>query len=212
MFDQLPEELKTLVQSLTHLPSVGQRTAVRYAMNMLQWSKEKRIELASRLLAIDNLKTCEICGIFVSADIECCTLCNDSSRSATKTLCVVENFQDFLAIERGHHFSGLYHILAGVLNPLLGIGPEQLRIDTLIARAKSAEIEHVILALNPSLEGDATSAYLVEKLNPYCEIERIGFGVPMGSHLEYLDSQTIFSALENRKKIQKLNVDSTPNI
>ncbi len=116
---------------------------------------------------------------------------------------MVENYQDYLAIERGHHFKGLYHLLGGVLNPLLGIGPEQLKLAGLVERIKNQKIQHVLLALNSSMEGDATSAYLVEVLSPYCEIERIGFGVPMGSHLEYLDSQTILSALENRKRITR---------
>jgi recombination protein RecR len=204
MFDHLPNELKALIQSFSHLPSVGQRTGVRYAMNVLQWSKEKRQEFAQRLLELENLQNCEQCGVFISDDINSCQICNDLNRQSLSSLCVVENYQDYLAIERGHHFKGLYHLLGGVLNPMLGIGPEQLKLGSLVERVKTLKIQHVLLALNSSMEGDATSSYLVEVLSPYCEIERIGFGVPMGSHLEYLDSQTILSALENRKKITRI--------
>lgn len=203
MFDHLPNELKTLIQSFSQLPSVGQRTGIRFAMNVLQWPKERRQELAQRLLDLENLQNCERCGIFISEEEADCLICDDVNRQAVSSLCIVENYQDYLAIERGHHFKGLYHLLGGVLNPLLGIGPEQLKLSTLVERVKTQKIRHVLLALNSSMEGDATSAYLVEVLSPYCEIERIGFGVPMGSHLEYLDSQTILSALENRKKISK---------
>lgn len=203
MFDHLPNELKILIQSLTQLPSVGQRTGIRYAMNVLQWPKDKRRELAQRLLDLENLKNCDQCGIFVSEEEYSCLICDDVNRQNTSSLCIVENYQDYLAIERGHHFKGVYHLLGGVLNPLLGINPEHLKIDLLIERIKSQGIKHILLALNSSMEGDATSAYLVDVLSPYSEIERIGFGVPMGSHLEYLDSQTILSALENRKIISR---------
>lgn len=203
MFDHLPEELKSLIQSLSYLPSVGQRTGVRYAMNILQWSKERRTEFAQRLLALENLEHCARCGIFLDSEKKLCIICDDSARQSSESLCIVENFQDYLAIERGHHFKGLYHLLGGVLNPMLGIGPEQLKLEKILTRVQEGNIKHVLLALNSSMEGDATSAYIAEILAPHCEVERIGFGVPIGSHLEYLDSQTILSALENRKKISK---------
>jgi len=203
MFDHLPEELKNLVQSLSHLPSVGQRTGVRYAMNILQWSKDRRQELVQRLLALENLEHCLQCGIFLETEKNSCPVCNDSVRQTSGSLCIVETFQDYLAIERGHHFKGLYHLLGGVLNPMLGIGPEQLHLEKILTRVQENSIKHVLLALNSSMEGDATSAYLAEILSPFCEVERIGFGVPIGSHLEYLDSQTILSALENRKKMSR---------
>jgi recombination protein RecR len=203
MFDHLPDELKNLIQSLSHLPSVGQRTGVRYAMNILQWSKERRMEFIQRLQALDDLKNCLQCGIFLDSEKNSCPICDDSVRQNYGSLCIVENFQDYLAIERGHHFKGLYHLLGGVLNPMLGIGPEQLKLENIVSRVQTQNIHYVLLALNSSMEGDATSAYLAEVLSPYCEVERIGFGVPIGSHLEYLDSLTIGSALENRKKISK---------
>lgn len=212
MLDHLPTELKTLIQSFTQLPSVGQRTGIRYAMNILQWPKERRREMAQRLLDLENLKNCSSCGVFIGQEEQQCTICQDHVRQSLSSLCVVENYQDYLAIERGHHFKGIYHLLGGVLNPLLGIGPEQLKIERLIERIKSEKIKYVLLALNSSMEGDATSAYLAEVLSGYCEVDRIGFGVPIGSHLEYLDSQTILSALENRKKITRPSPNIQPNI
>lgn len=206
MLEQLPHELKLLVQSLTQLPSVGQRSGLRYAMNMLQWSKERRQEFAKRILSLDELKSCKVCGAYVTKEHNECNVCKDSQRRESKILCIVENFQDYLAVERGGYYKGVYHILGGVLNPLMGISAEQLGIDRLVERVKSENISQVILALNPSLEGDATCAYLVELLSEYCDIERIGLGVPMGSHLEYLDNQTILSALQNRKKFPKQDI------
>ena len=214
--DQLPQELSDLVLALSALPSVGQRTGTRYAMSILHWSQAKRSHLAQKLLALENLKNCEECGVFVGPEFSQCHICLNAVRQNNQTICVVENFQDYLAIEKGHYFKGLYHLLGGVLNPMMGIGPEQLSISSLIDRVKTKKFTHVILALNPSMEGDATSSYIAELLAPYCSVERIGFGVPIGAHLEYLDTQTIFSALENRKKMpnnySNFDKDQTPNI
>jgi recombination protein RecR len=112
----------------------------------------------------------------------------------------VENVSDLMAIERSGQFKGLYHILGGVLNPLLGVGPEQLRLDELEEKIKRREIAEIILAVNPSVEGDATCAYIRSLIDESVKVERIGFGVPIGGSLEYLDSMTISKALENRKK------------
>jgi recombination protein RecR len=114
---------------------------------------------------------------------------------------VVEDVSDYLALERSGKYQGLYYVLGGVINPLLGVGPEQLRLDLLTARIKEAAVEDVILAINPSVEGDATCAYLRQILPSTVNVDRIGFGMPMGGHLEHLDALTIWQALENRKRL-----------
>ena len=119
-----------------------------------------------------------------------------------KQICVVESLSDCLAIERAQQFKGTYHILGGVINPLLGIGPDELQIDKLVNRVLEEEVEEVVLALNPSVEGDATCSYLKQVLPEGPSVERIGFGVPIGSHLEYLDSMTINKAFENTTRIE----------
>ena len=116
-------------------------------------------------------------------------------------MCIVESVTDLMAIEKSERYQGVYHILGGVLNPLLGIGPAELKIDKIKARIIESNIKNVILAVNPSVEGDATSSYLREILPEDVQVDRIGFGIPMGGSLEYLDSMTIVKALENRKKM-----------
>jgi recombination protein RecR len=127
-------------------------------------------------------------------------ICQDEFRESQKSLCIVETASDLMAIEKSGNFKGLYHILGGVLNPLLGIGPEELKLDELKHRIVAKEIQEVILAINPSVEGDATCSYLKMILPADVRVERIGFGVPIGGSLEYLDPMTITKALENRKR------------
>jgi recombination protein RecR len=136
--------------------------------------------------------------MFSEGDI--CNICATDSRSSAKVLCVVENINDLMAIEKSNTFTGVYHILGGVLNPLSGIGPDQLKIDKLVERVKKLGVETVILAVNPSVEGDATCSY-IKQLFGDVNIERIGFGIPIGGSLEYLDPLTISKALENRKML-----------
>jgi recombination protein RecR len=134
------------------------------------------------------------------ADETLCSICSDDYRKSAKTLCVVEHASDLMAIEKSGHFKGVYHILGGVLNPLLGVGPEELKLDELKEKIINKGISEIILALNPSVEGDATCSYLKSILPTSTQVERIGFGVPIGGSLEYLDPMTITKALENRKR------------
>ncbi len=134
------------------------------------------------------------------AESNFCAICEDSSRQSAKVICIVENVSDLMAIEKSGNFKGIYHILGGVLNPLLGVGPDELRMDELRSRIIEKEIEEVILAINPSVEGDATCSYFKTLLPESVRVERIGFGVPIGGSLEYLDPMTITKALENRKR------------
>ena len=195
---QLPEVIKNAVEALTKLPGVGEKTAFRMVMSMTHWKAQELQVVGDSLTNLKNLKLCDACGMF--ADENTCSICADEGRVSNKTLCVVENASDLMAIEKSGNFRGVYHILGGVLNPLLGVGPDELRMDDLKDRIVQMEIEEVILAINPSVEGDATCSYFKTLLPDSIKVERIGFGVPIGGSLEYLDPMTITKALENRKR------------
>lgn len=195
---QLPEVIKEAVEALTRLPGVGEKTAFRMVMSMTHWKGSELDSVGEAIANLQKLALCEECGMF--ADTHRCSICEDDSRRAGRVLCVVENASDLLAIEKSGHFKGTYHILGGVLNPLLGVGPDELRLGELKDRITKSEIEEVILAINPSVEGDATCAYFKSLLPDSINVERIGFGVPIGGSLEYLDPMTITKALENRKR------------
>jgi recombination protein RecR len=195
---QLPEIITAAVEALTRLPGVGEKTAFRMVMSMSAWRAEELKQVGNALSALKDLQNCHDCGMFADADI--CSICADSSRQQLKTLCVVENVSDLMAIEKSGHFRGIYHVLGGVLNPLMGIGPDELKMDELKNRIIEKGIEEVILAINPSVEGDATCSYFKTLLPETVKVERIGFGVPIGGSLEYLDPMTITKALENRKR------------
>ncbi len=195
---QLPEVIKNAVDALTKLPGVGEKTAFRMVMSMTHWKTQELNTVGAAISSLKDLKLCEECGMF--ADESLCSICADESRQFLKTLCVVENASDLMAIEKSGHFRGVYHILGGVLNPLLGIGPDELKMDELKSRIIEKDIQEIILAINPSVEGDATCSYFKTLLPETIRVERIGFGVPIGGSLEYLDPMTITKALENRKR------------
>lgn len=195
---QLPEVIKNAVEALTKLPGVGEKTAFRMVMSMTHWKAQELNSVGSALSSLKNLRLCEECGMF--ADESLCSICSDESRQSIKALCVVENASDLMAIEKSGNFRGVYHILGGVLNPLLGIGPDELKMDELKNRIIEKDIQEIILAINPSVEGDATCSYFKTLLPESIKVERIGFGVPIGGSLEYLDPMTITKALENRKR------------
>lgn len=195
----LPESLKFAVSQMTKIPGVGEKTALRQVLFLCRWDKEQLSALGRSLTELGNLNACEECGFYT--DDALCEVCSNSTRSAEGSICVVETISDYLAIENSKTFKGVYHILGGVLNPLLGVGPDDLRIPVLIDKIKSKGIGEVILAVNPSVEGDATCSYINQELGGDVQVERIGFGIPMGGNLEYLDSLTISKALENRKRL-----------
>jgi recombination protein RecR len=195
---QLPEIIKNAVEALTRLPGVGEKTAFRMVMNMTNWKKLELKSVGDSITDLINVKLCKECGMF--ADGELCSICSDEMRKSAKSLCVVENVSDLLAIEKSGTFKGTYHILGGVLNPLLGVGPEELKMDDIKEKIAGQEITEVILAINPSIEGDATCAYFKSFLPEEILVERIGFGVPIGGSLEHLDPMTISKALENKKR------------
>jgi len=195
---ELPESIVNAVKSFAKLPGVGEKTALRQVMNLVKWQAVELEEFAHSVASLKDIKKCKDCGMYSQADV--CEICTNEQRCENSMLCVVENISDLMAIEKGNEFEGIYHVLGGVLNPLLGVGPDQLQLDKLVERVKKRNIETTILAINPSVEGDATCSYINQLLKDV-QVERIGFGIPMGGSLEYLDPLTISKAMENRKRI-----------
>ncbi len=201
MQNNIPEEIKRARDKFKILPGVGERSAMRNVLKLLKINKTDVIEFAHAISALTRLESCRECGIYCEADSVICKTCDDQQRIQNKTICVIESFNDYLAIENSGEYKGLYHVLGGVLNPLLNIGPKDLNIDKLKARIEKLGIEKIILAINPSLEGQATCSYLKEILGETCQIDRIGFGMPIGGSLEFLDSRTISTALFNSTRM-----------
>lgn len=196
---RLPASLEKLINELAKLPGVGPRSAQRLALYLL---KRDGIELNQLSSAISNLKTgvvyCSICHNMVDTDP--CNVCSDSSRDQT-LLCVVEEPLDALAIDKTNQFKGVFHVLGGVLNPMEGIGPAQLTIDSLKERVLNNGIKEIIIATNPTLEGETTAMHISKILQGQgVLITRIARGLPMGGDLEYTDDITLSRALEGRRE------------
>lgn len=189
--------LAKLVNELSKLPGIGEKTASRLAFYILRAPGQYSQALSQAILEVKNkIRLCSEC--FNLTEVSPCQLCQNEGRDKA-LLCVVEEPQDLLAIERSATFRGRYHILHGVLSPLEGIGPDQLKIKELLRRLHDSSIHEVILATNPSVEGETTALYLVKLLKPLSlKLTRIAHGIPMGGDLEYLDGMTIGSAIENR--------------
>ena len=196
---ELPSVLMEATKSFARLPGVGHKTAQRQVMSMVNWSEPELLEFSKSMQNLISIKRCNECGMYSEEDI--CLICQDTGRQQSQNICVVENISDLMAIEKSQTFNGLYHVLGGVLNPLMGIGPDELKLERLVSRVEKFNIQSIILAVNPSVEGDATCSYINQLLKDVF-VERIGFGIPMGGSLEYLDPLTITKALENRKRIE----------
>lgn len=196
---ELPEKIQKTVHMFSRLPGVGEKTAIRQTLSITNWKKEELLRFSDALRALSEVKHCVRCGMF--SDEELCLICSNPRRIESTTLCVVESITDCLAIEKSGTFKGRFHILFGVLNPLLGIGPDELKLDWLRERVANEGIKDVILAVNPSVEGDATCSYIKQILPETIIVERIGFGIPMGGSLEYVDALTITKAIENRRHL-----------
>ncbi len=195
----LPPAIREVSKYFSRFQGIGNKTAQRYALTCAFWEERDLQDFAQKLAALRQLCKCQRCGMIT--DQSQCELCRDPLRVESKVLCVVENIGDCLAIESSGQYRGGYHVLGGVLNPLLGIGPGEIGLDHLITRIMEEKVEKVIMALNPSVEGDATCAYLLGELPPPILVERIGFGIPMGGSLEFLDPLTITKGLENAKRM-----------
>lgn len=192
--------LEELVTQLSKLPGIGKKTAQRLAFHLLKTDQEEALALARAITQVrTDVGTCERCGNV--AETQPCYLCADERRDRT-ILCVVEHPGDVVAIERSGAYHGLYHVLRGVLSPLDGVTPADLRVEELIARVKADGVREVILAMNPTSQGEATSHFLADLLRGQgTEVTRIARGVPMGSEIELSDQATLVRALEGRKQI-----------
>jgi recombination protein RecR len=194
------EPLARLINEFKRLPGIGQKSAQRIAFSVLRGHRDDAQRLAQALLDVkDRLGLCQICNNISDGDI--CQYCSDTTRDA-KLVCVVEEPHNIIGVESTRQYRGRYHVLHGAMSPLRGIGPEQLKIKSLVERIGGGEIEEVIVATNPNVEGEATAVYLARLLKPLgVKVSRIGMGIPVGSDMEYADEVTMWKALEGRREI-----------
>ncbi len=190
------ESIEHLAEQFAQLPGIGRKTAHRLALYVLKLSRDEVVTLAKALVDVkDKVRYCSICSNITETDP--CGICSSSKRERA-SICVVEEPNDVLAIEKTHEFKGLYHVLGGALSPLDGVGPEDLRVKELLLRMNDS-VEEVILAMNPNVEGEATTLYLSKLLKPLSvKVTRIARGLPVGSDLEFADEATLTRALEGR--------------
>jgi recombination protein RecR len=198
----LPESIQSVINSLERLPGIGPKSASRLAFYLLRAPDDVSQDLST---ALANLKVktafCQECFNITEAGRERCEICESSRRDGT-LICAVEEALDVLALERTGGFQGKYHVLQGVLSPIEGIGPDDLKIQQLIARVSNGGVKEVILATNPSMEGDATALYLRQHLEPLgVKITRLARGLPVGGDLEYADQNTLLRALSGRQEM-----------
>ncbi|HUS04787.1 MAG TPA: recombination mediator RecR [Bryobacteraceae bacterium] len=194
------EPLARLIQEVKRLPGIGQKSAQRIAFHILRAKRDDVERLTQALLDVkDNLTLCTSCNNI--SDAETCSYCRDQSRDSS-VICVVEEPHNILPIETTRQFNGRYHVLHGSISPLRGIGPEQLKIKNLLTRMESGGVEEIILATNPTVEGEATAAYLSRLLKPLgTRVTRIAMGIPVGSDMEFADEVTMMKSLENRREL-----------
>ena len=192
--------LQRLIEEFRRLPGIGQKSAQRIAFHVLRNSRDDAARLAQAMLDVkDNLGICAECNNI--SDGEICSYCRDPHRDRTQ-VCVVEEPHNVLPIETTRTFEGVYHVLHGAISPLKGIGPEQLRIKGLLDRIAKGDVKEIILATNPTVEGEATAVYLSRLLKPLgLRVTRIAMGIPVGSDLEFADEVTISKSLENRREM-----------
>jgi recombination protein RecR len=189
-----------LIQQLAKLPGIGEKTATRLAFHVLRAPEAHARELAQAILEVrEKIRLCSVCCNLTEDDP--CAICSDARRD-DHLLCVVAQPTDLIAVDRAGNYRGRYHVLHGVLAPLDGVGPDDLRIGELVRRAGGGEVKEVILATNPSVEGEATAVYVAKLLRPLgVRLSRIATGVPMGGELEYADRLTLARALEGRREV-----------
>lgn len=192
--------LQKLVDQFEKLPGIGHKTAGRLAYHILSRSEAEAKAFAAAIIeAKDKIRYCSCCQNLT--DTELCPLCSDSSRDRS-VICVVEDPRDVMAFERTREFSGLYHVLHGAISPLDGVGPDNLHIKELMARLSGDEVKEIIMATNPTVEGEATASYLSRLIRPMgIKVTRLAYGVPVGGDLEYADEITLSRALEGRNEI-----------
>lgn len=192
--------LERLIDQFERLPGIGKKTAGRLAYHILSKSDAEAKAFADAILeAKEKIHYCSVCQNLT--DLEICPLCADSSRDKS-VICVVEDPKDVMAFERTREYNGLYHVLHGAISPLDGIGPDNLRIKELMARLSSDQVKEIIMATNPTVEGEATASYLSRLIRPMgIKVTRLAYGIPVGGDLEYADEITLSRALEGRNEI-----------
>jgi recombination protein RecR len=195
-----PESLARLIESLQRLPGIGAKSAQRLAFHVLRTPRDEVDRLAEAMRDVkDRVTYCSVCSNITDADP--CAFCTSADRDR-RVICVVEEPQNVTAIEKTRGFKGVYHVLMGALSPLQGVGPDDLKIKSLLARLEQGTVQEVILATNPNVEGEATAIYLARLLKPLgIRVTRIAMGVPVGSDLEYADELTMSRAMEGRRDV-----------
>ncbi len=194
------EPLARLIDELKRLPGIGQKSAQRIAFHLERASREDAERLAAAVLDVkDKIKLCSVCNNLTENDP--CQFCADSTRDPA-VVCVVETPYNALAIEKTREFHGRYHILHGALSPLQGIGPDELKLKSLLERLRGGQIREIIVATNPNVEGEATASYISQLIKPLgVKVTRIAMGIPVGSELEFADEVTMLKAIEGRREI-----------
>lgn len=192
--------LRKLIEQFERLPGIGRKSAQRLAFYVLNLPQEKAREFAAAILeASEKIHKCTVCQNLT--DEELCPICSDKERE-TAIICVVEIPQDILAFERTKEYHGTYHVLHGLISPMDGIGPDQLSIKELLTRIQKGGVDEVIMATNPTVEGEATATYLARLLGPMeIRVTRLAYGIPVGGNLEYADEVTLYRALEGRVRM-----------
>ncbi len=195
---RVAEPINRLIRSLAKLPGVGEKTASRLALHILRCSRDEALELARSIVAVkEKITMCRVCCNLTDQDP--CTICSSQKRERD-IICVVEEPGDLIALETGGEFKGLYHVLHGVISPLDGVNPEDIRIQELLNRLKSGQVKEVIVATNPTTNGNATALYLANVIKPLgIKVTRIAQGIPIGGDIEYTDEVTLKKALEGRR-------------
>jgi len=199
VFVVLSPAVQNLVAQLTHLPGVGQRTAQRLAFHLLRTTKEEALALAEAIVEVkERVRFCRECGNLTEDEV--CAICLDARRDHS-VICVVEQPVDLISVERTAEFRGLYHVLGGALSPIDGVEPADLRIDQLMRRVEAYGVEEVVVATNPNMTGEATAAYLADRLRGRVRVTRLASGLPVGGDLEYADEVTLGRALAGRREM-----------
>lgn len=192
--------LTRLTEHFEKLPGIGKKTAQRLAFHVLRMDDEDARDFADSIIdAKEKIHYCEVCKNIT--DAQRCSICSDETRDRT-VICVVEDPRDVLAIERTKEYKGLYHVLGGLISPMDGVGPEALYIKELLARLEDGIVKEVIMATNPTVEGEATAMYISRILKPLgVEVSRLAYGIPVGGNLEYADEVTLYRAIEGRNRM-----------
>lgn len=198
-----PKSFEELLECFKMLPGIGEKNAERLCFAVLQSSEEQAKKFSNSIMNVkNNIKKCNICNNYTE-DSDICEICNEESRDKS-TICVVESVKDLILLEKSNAYRGVYHVLEGLISPLEGINPEDIKINQLINRIKNENIKEVILALNMTMEGETTSLYILKLLEGTgVSVSKIAAGIPVAADMEYLDSLTIQRALEGRNKLSE---------